>query len=170
LGSGSAFDRRLGGLTRALALVGGIAVIFIMLVTVADVTLRYLFNSPIKGTLDLTQMAMVVTVFCAIGYAGWTGRHIVVDMIPPLFPPAVERAWMALIDLVGAAFMLGIAWQSVLAAIDYAETRQISFTLHIPLHPFLAVVGVGALIYGIVLLVLATRPRKPESQTPRSEI
>jgi TRAP-type C4-dicarboxylate transport system permease small subunit len=170
LGPGSAFDRHIGGLTRALCLLGGVAVIVIMLVTVADVAMRYLFNSPIKGTLDLTQMAMVVTVFCAIAYAGWTGRHIVVDMIPPVFPPVVERIWMAVIDLIGAAFMLGIAWQSVLAAIDYAETRQISFTLHIPLYPFLAVVGLGALVYGLVLLVLAVRPRKAETHTPQSEI
>jgi TRAP-type C4-dicarboxylate transport system permease small subunit len=170
LGPGSAFDRHLGGLTRALCLVGGLAVIFIMLVTVADVAMRYLFNAPIKGTLDLTQMAMVVTVFCAIAYAGWTGRHIVVDMIPPVFPPAVERVWIALIDLIGAAFMLGVAWQSVLATIDYAKTREVSFTLHIPLYPFLAVVGVGALVYGAVLLVLAIRPRKPEAHTPQSEI
>ena len=168
MGPGSSFDRRLGGVTRALALVGGVAVVFIMLVTVADVAMRYLFNSPIKGTLDLTQMAMVVTVFCAIGYAGWTGRHIVVDMIPPVFPPAVERLWMALIDLVGAAFMLGIAWQSVLATIDYAKTGEVSFTLHVPLYPFFAVVGIGALVYGVVLLVLATRPRRADA--PHSEI
>lgn len=170
MGPGSAFDRRFGGLTRALCFVGGLAVLFIMLVTVADVAMRYLFNSPIKGTLDLTQMAMVVIVFGAIGYAGWTGRHIVVDMIPPVFPPAVERAWMAVVDLVGAAFMLGIAWQSVLATIDYAETGEVSFTLHIPLYPFFVVVGIGALVYAIVLLILATRPRKPEAHTPQSEI
>jgi TRAP-type C4-dicarboxylate transport system permease small subunit len=170
LSPGSDFDRRFGGFTRALCLAGGVAVLFIMLVTVADVALRYLFNSPIKGTLDLTQMAMVITVFCAIAYAGWTGRHIVVDMIPPVFPPAVERVWMAIIDVIGAAFMLGIAWQSVLATLDYAKTREVSFTLHIPLYPFLAVVGFGALVYGAVLVVLVLRPRKPQDRAPQSEI
>jgi TRAP-type C4-dicarboxylate transport system permease small subunit len=153
-------EGRFGFALRGLCLIGGLAILFIMLATVADVAMRYLFNAPIKGTLDLTQMAMIFAVFCALAHCGWSGGHIVVDVLAPMFGARTLRIMSAAIDAVGAAFMLGVAWQSVLAAVDYANTGEVSFTLHVPLFPFFLVVAAGALIYAAVLVAAVARPRR----------
>jgi TRAP-type C4-dicarboxylate transport system permease small subunit len=157
----SSFDRWFGQALRVLCLIGGLAILFMMLVTVADVAMRYLFNSPIKGTLDLTQMAMSIAVFLALAYCGWTGGHIFVDVLAALFPRWLARSLAVFVNTVGGAFMLGVAWQSALAVADYATTGEVSFTLHVPLYPFFAVVAFGSLAYAVVLGLAAAWPDRP---------
>jgi len=157
----SRLDRWFGRALRHLCLIGGLAILFMMLVTVADVAMRYLFNAPIKGTLDLTQMSMSIAVFSALAYCGWTGGHVVVDVLAALFPRWIARILCVVVSFVGGAFMLGVAWQSAVAVADYATTGEVSFTLHVPLYPFFAVVAFGSLAYAIVLGLAAARPDRP---------
>jgi TRAP-type C4-dicarboxylate transport system permease small subunit len=156
----SGLETRVTRRLRGLAFIGGLAIFVIMVVTSADVFLRYVFNAPLSSNVDITQMAMVVAVFCAIAYAGWTGGHIVVDVFTGLFPPAVSRVLAILVDLVGAALMAGIAWHSWLAALDYRDTGEVSFTILVPKYPFLIVVAVGSALYAAILLYSALFPAR----------
>jgi TRAP-type C4-dicarboxylate transport system permease small subunit len=146
-----------GRLLWSAALVAGVAVLGMMAMTAADVFMRYVFNAPLGSTVDVTQMAMVVAVFFALAHCGWTGGHVVVDVVAGVLPRVLLRPIAVATDLVGTALMLGIAWQSVVAAVDYAETGEVSFTIQVPLYPFLAVVAAGSLAYAAVLFATAAR-------------
>lgn len=56
-------DKTLGWLSRLLNYIGMGAVVVIMLLTVADVLMRSLFNKPITGTEELTEYLMVAVVY-----------------------------------------------------------------------------------------------------------
>ncbi len=59
--------------------------------TVLDVVLRYVFNRPFSGSLEITEFAMSVIVFLGIAYCGWVGGHVAVDILErPLEDPRLR--------------------------------------------------------------------------------
>lgn len=62
-------------------------ILFVMLFVCAEVVMRYAFNSPIPGHLELSELFMPVIVFLAIAYTqshrGHVGMTLVVDNLPP---------------------------------------------------------------------------------------
>ena len=82
-----AFGRAL----RLMALCGGIVLVALMGYTVLDVILRYGFNKPFSGSLEITEFAMSLIVFFGIAYCGWTGGHVAVDILErPLENPKLR--------------------------------------------------------------------------------
>jgi len=99
-----------GRFLRLLALAGGIVLMLLMKYTVLDVVLRYGFNRPFSGSLDLTEFAMAVIVFLGIAYCGFTGGHVAVDILErPLEHPRL-RFVPVLLTFVSAVLFAAIAW------------------------------------------------------------
>jgi len=147
---------------RALAAVSGVGIVAMMLLTCADVFLRYLFNAPIEGTLDVTQMLMVVVVFFGLAYCGWTRGHVVVDVLRELLPAKVIVPLAVLVNAIGAVAMLAMAWQSVETSFTYMITGETPMTVLIPKYPFIWVAAFGALTYAAILLFKTVRPDERE--------
>ena len=57
-----------------------VALIIMMVATLADVSLRYLFNSPIRGTYELVEAMMAVFVFNGMSTAFLQRRNIAIDL------------------------------------------------------------------------------------------
>ena len=143
---------------RGLAAVSGAGIVAMMLLTCADVLLRYLFNAPIEGTLDLTQMLMVVIVFFGLAYCGWTGGHVVVDLIRELLPARIIVPLAIAVNAVGAMAMLAMAWESIQTSLIYMLTGETPMTVLIPKYPFIWIAAFGALTYAAILLFKTVRP------------
>jgi TRAP-type transport system small permease protein len=130
----------------------------LMFLTVGDIIGRYLSGtipgfSPIPGTFELTEFALVVVVFSAIGYTQVRGEHISINVLTSHFPQRVQailNSIMYLLCIVGFAL---IAWQSVVYAGRLIEGRNVSGVLSIPMYPFLIVVAIGSVIYCLALAV-----------------
>ncbi len=62
-------------------------ILFVMAFVCAEVVMRYLFNAPIPGHLELSELFMPVIVFLAVAYTqshrGHVGMTLVVDNLPP---------------------------------------------------------------------------------------
>ena len=75
-------------IVRAVALYcGGAVLAIMMMVIIVDVTGRYVFNTPLDGSLDLSIVLLVLAVSCAIGYGGRTGAHVTADMVTTVVGP-----------------------------------------------------------------------------------
>ena len=80
-----------GRVLRWMALAGGWVIVALMLYTVLDVILRYVFNKPFSGSLEVTEFAMSAIVFLGIAYCGWVGGHVAVDILErPLDNPKLR--------------------------------------------------------------------------------
>jgi TRAP-type C4-dicarboxylate transport system permease small subunit len=78
-------------LTRAVALYcGGVLLFVLMGIIVVDVTGRYVFNSPLYGSLDLSITFLVLIVASSIAYGGRTGAHVTADIFKTLLGPRFE--------------------------------------------------------------------------------
>jgi len=143
---------------RGLAAVSGAAIVAMMLLTCADVFLRYLFNAPIEGTLDLTQMLMVIVVFFGLAYCGWTGGHVVVDLLRELLPVKVIVPLAIAVNAAGAVAMFAMGWESIQTSLVYMLTGETPMTVLIPKYPFIWIAAFGSFTYAAVLVFKSFRP------------
>jgi len=134
----------------------GVFLATMMLLTVADVTLRAAFNTPIRGTYELVELLLACTFFAALPAVFLRDEHIVVDVIDTFAPrrvPGLKRGAEAL-----AVVVLGVmAWQGWIAAADTLAFGDVTADLGLPriLHWVALLAGViGA---GIAALAMALR-------------
>src|SRR5438034_1697915 len=128
---------------------GYLAAVFLaamMLLTVADVALRALFNRPIHGTFELIELCLACTIFVALPAVFLRDEHLVVDVVDHLARPAVVKV----LDLFGAIASLAVLslmfWQMVPLARDMQEFGDVTADLSIPklFYWIPVLLGVGA--------------------------
>jgi TRAP-type C4-dicarboxylate transport system permease small subunit len=106
----SGIERVVGWLVGAAALLGGVALVFLVGVICVDVVGRA-FGAPLYGSRDLVQMGAVLVIFGGMAYADRKEGHIQVDILEKAFSPEVNRWLRVLGYLVGAVAFALIAWQ-----------------------------------------------------------
>jgi TRAP-type C4-dicarboxylate transport system permease small subunit len=144
-----------GSLLRLLALIGGWVIVALMVYTVADVILRYVFNLPFSGSIEVTEFAMAAIVFLGIAWCGWLGGHVAVDILErPLEDPRLRFVPIILTFISGVLF-LAIAWLTVDEAL--ATMSRVSNMMRWPHYPFQFIVALGSAMYAIVLFIQCGR-------------
>lgn len=160
-------SKTVGDVVRLLAIGSGIILLCLMLLTVVAVTLRK-FNHPILGAQDLSESGLIIVVFFAMAYSGWTGGHIAVDLIGGF----IKRRTLDLMDTVTRAvsggFFLVVAWQSARQGFDALEYGDGFNLLPIPHYPFFFIIAFGSAVFAFILFVLAARAASglPEIKKP----
>jgi TRAP-type C4-dicarboxylate transport system permease small subunit len=151
----------LDNLLRWMALAAGAVLLLLMFGTVADVVLRYFFNAPFRGSLEMTEFAMALIVYLSIAYCGWKGAHIEVDLFDKWLSRPALRLLPAILALIGAALFAVIAW--LLASESFASMKQASNMMKIPYFPFRMTAAFGSAMFALVLVVQAVNifRRKP---------
>lgn len=140
------------GVTAALALFA------IMALTFFDVGGRKLLSNSIPGSLELTELLMVAVIFAALPLVSLRGEHVVFDSLDSRLPPGVRRTQQALVHLLCAASMLGLAWLMWQTGSDFRAAGEVTAQLGIPKHPFIYGMGVLCGLTGVIHLILLARP------------
>ena len=128
----------------------GMAVFMLMVtLTFADVFLRYFFHNSLNGTVEATELFMVVVVFSSIAYTQWTRNHVVMDVLTASMTPRWQSIWEA----VTAFWSVVVAVLCVYASIRYGQrTSSITAVLQISLKPFIYFVAFGFFTLLLTLL------------------
>jgi TRAP-type C4-dicarboxylate transport system permease small subunit len=124
-----------------------------MLLTVADVFLRYAFSRPITGTTELTEMMMacllLATVWCAV-----ERRHITVGIVMDHLAPRVQ----AIVDSITLLAALGVyiilSWQGLVKALYSWKYHLQSSMIHVPEFPFRGMLALSLAVLCLVLIRL----------------
>ena len=66
----------------ALAVLAGLVLAVLTLLTFVDVVLRYVFTRPIPGAQDVQAVAMIIVLFLALPLVTRMDGRIVVDLVP----------------------------------------------------------------------------------------
>jgi len=129
-----------------------IAGIMVFLVA-ADAVGRYVFNRPIVGVLEITELMMVFIVFLAFAYVESKNGHVRVDLILSRFPRKVRPYIECLVTVISLGTIGIIAWQSVLYSLELQQGGNITASLGIPVSPFLLVVAFGCSLFCLQLIL-----------------
>ena len=102
----------------------------------ADVFMRYLFNAPIAGTLEITELVPVIVTYCAFTYTAQQGRHIRTTFLLLRLPGPAVRILNFFSYALMVLFLLLLIWQSALEAMRSWEIKEYSQGLiAVPRYP-----------------------------------
>jgi len=132
----------------------GIALFAIMVLTFLDVGGRKLLDNSITGSLELTELLMVVVIFGALPLVSERGEHVVFDSLDPLLPKFIKIVQRALVHLLCALALLALGWLMWKTGNDFMGTRETTAQLKIIKAPFIYGMGLLCAFTGIVHLSL----------------
>ena len=135
-------------------LLAGIALFAIMVLTFLDVGGRKLLDNSITGSLELTELLMVVVIFGALPLVSERGEHVVFDSLDPYLPDAGKKIQRALVHLLCGAALLGLGWLMWQTGTDFLQTGETTAQLQILKAPFIYGMGVLCAFTGFIHLTL----------------
>jgi TRAP-type C4-dicarboxylate transport system permease small subunit len=138
-------------------LLSGIALFAIMTLTFFDVLGRKLLSHSITGSLEITELLMVVVIFAALPLVSRRGEHVEFDSLDPWLPDWLRRLQAVLVHLLCAAMLLGVAWLMWRTGGQFLETGETTAQLTILKAPFIYGMGVLCGITGLVHLALVDK-------------
>jgi TRAP-type C4-dicarboxylate transport system permease small subunit len=132
-----------------------------MLLTFVDVVARYLFNRPIRGAFELTELTLLVLIFAGLPLVSHGDEHVTMDFIDRMLPPrAVARLIRAVHAIVAATFFF-LTWQMIIKANRIAGYGDTTDVLRISVGPFVyfmaGMILLTALVHVFKVFVPGTR-------------
>ena len=139
-------------------LLSGIALFAIMALTFFDVLGRKFASHSITGSLELTELLMVVVIFGALPLVSRRGEHVEFESLDPYLPAWVRRAQAVLVHLLSAVLLLGLAFLMWRTGGQFRETGETTAQLQILKAPFIYGMAVLCGLTGLVHLALLRHP------------
>lgn len=143
---------KLGSLNAWLAKAGGYILLCMMLLTTCDVIGRYIFNAPITGAYEITEVMMVTVIFLFIGYTQAEKAHISIDLVVRLLPKKLRMTIDLITHLLSLFIIILIAWMNILRCLELMRRNEVTAILYIPVAPFVLILAIGCLVYSIELI------------------
>lgn len=143
--------------------------LFILMVfTCVDVFGRYLFNRPVVGGFELTQIFLAILIFAGLPLITLRNEQITVDLFESFVPNSARRIQYAIVQLVGA-FISGLLSRQLWGRGNQLTLmRDTTVEYQIPLsyvaYAMSAIMAVTALVF---VLMAFSRPLAPP---PSSEV
>src|SRR6185437_2886225 len=137
------WGRAVGAVARWLGYASAACLIAMMMITVADVTLRAAFNRPITGTYDLVQFFLVGVVFLNLPAVFLAEENIFVDLVDHFVAAPVVAALRLGGGGLGLAFLALVAWQVIGPAIDSVNFGETASDLPVSLGWYWALIILG---------------------------
>ena len=141
-----------GGVLSALALFA------IMALTFFDVLGRKLADNSIPGSLEVTELLMVVVIFASLPLVSLRGEHVLFDSMDSYLPPGVLRVQKALIHVVLAALLIALAFLMWRTGTEFAASGETSAQLKISKAPFIYGMAIMCGLAGLVHIGLIFQP------------
>jgi TRAP-type C4-dicarboxylate transport system permease small subunit len=126
-----------------------------MVVTGVHVILRKITPISVPDSIGLTELSMVLIVFCTMGYLQTKDGHVRVDMFVGKFALRAKLLITGVIFIVGAIILFVMFYASALQIPIQYETKLATSVLKIPIWPFYIVMCVGLFMYVVSLTLSA---------------
>jgi TRAP-type C4-dicarboxylate transport system permease small subunit len=136
-----------------------LALTILMLITVADVFLRYLFNSPVRGSYDMVESMLLVFVFNSMAAGFFLRRNVVIDLIDSAVGRRATAVLIRIADLLSVVCLGLLLWAMLGPAMQAYEYGDRKLELNLPIYILwiLAFVGAAGTIF-CALVTLVARP------------
>ncbi|MEM8852205.1 MAG: TRAP transporter small permease [Pseudomonadota bacterium] len=139
--------------TFALSATAAVLLMAMMGLTVADVVGRYLFNSPVPGAFEATEIMLALAIFAGLPLVTARGEHIQVRLLLDQLPGAAVWLLERLADTLVFLLLTGTAWLLYRRGEDLAAFGDSTILLGIPLAPVAfalsALTGLAALVAAV---------------------
>jgi len=124
-----------------------------MTLTFFDVGGRKLASASIPGSLELTELLMVVVIFAALPLVSIRREHVVFDSFDHVLPRPLRRLQSVLVNLLCGSLLMGLAWLMWQTAGEFAQAGETTAQLKLLKAPFIYGMSVLCGLTGLVHLL-----------------
>ena len=154
----SRLDRALGRLVAAANAVSAASVLVLMILVVADITGRYLFNRPVPMAYEFGSFILVFIVFLALASTQRMGAHIRVEFVTLRLPTRARVCLDILAYCLGIMIYATILWRGFgWAWTSWLVGDYVAGLINIPRYPSQFAVPLGAAILCLQFVADVTR-------------
>jgi TRAP-type transport system small permease protein len=131
------------------------ALFLMMFFVAAGVIARYLMHRPIKGDMEIQELAMVLVVFVALPFLQSEKGNVYVELLIDRLKGRKKAILGSFAYTLGIIIIAFLVWQTgVKAARDFASFgSNVTLALYIPIAPFLLIADIGLGLFGIEWLI-----------------
>ena len=140
------------------------ALFAIMVLTFFDVSGRKLFSNSIPGSLELTELLMVIVIFAGLPLVSERGEHVIFDSLDSVWPAWLVTIQKTFVHLICAALMLGLAWLMWDTGVQFSGNGETTAQLKISKAPFIYGMAIFCGVTGLVHAVLAFFPGREAAE------
>ena len=142
----------MGRIVSAATYVGMFIVVGMAVLTGVDVVGRALFQSPLKGTYELSEIFLSSIVAFGIAATTAAEEHITVDTLFVKLRPSGQRLLKLTANFFGIVVFAILIWQGIVAGLGSIAAHEGTEVLGVPIYPFRFVLAFGFLLSFIVLI------------------
>lgn len=137
---------------RYIYIFAGFALVFMMLLTVADVIMRE-FGHPIVGTYELVGFSAVVVIGFCIPYTTSVRSHICVEFFTMKMSAGVQRILRIITRFLGIFLFILIGYNLFKMGLDLLKSGEVSLTIQMPFYPIAFAISICCFIQAITQLI-----------------
>ena len=138
--------------TKILNAIGGAALTFMMLLTVADVIMRA-FGRPLVGTYEIVALSLALVVGITIPKVSFDRGHVNVDVLLERVPKGNKDILNTFTRLVCFFLFVGLGYNLFSVANEFRTSGEVSPTIQVPAYPLAYAVGFCCFIECLVFLL-----------------
>jgi TRAP-type C4-dicarboxylate transport system permease small subunit len=145
---------------RVLAIIGGVVLGAIIILTVVSVTGRALIWAglgPIPGDFEIVEALTGFAVFCFLPYCQLMRGHAILDLFTNLLGPTAVRYIDALAEIIAMIVLAVIAWRLTYGFMDKFRNGETSFIVQFPIWWAYAACLLPAYVSVMAAMVTSTR-------------
>lgn len=136
-----------------LALLAAVLLVFIMLGTVTEVTVRYLLGGAIKWMMETVEYSLLFITFLATTWLLKTEGHVIMDVVLDRLKPRTQALTNMITSILGAIVCLVIAWYGVeVTWSNFQRGIVLGTVLEPPIFIILSIIPVGSFLLFIQFL------------------
>ncbi|MEK9684404.1 MAG: TRAP transporter small permease [Rhodospirillaceae bacterium] len=124
--------RFLFSVTYGLALLGGVILCLMALLTTVSVSGRYFFNAPITGDFELIGLGTGIAVFSFLPFCQLMRENVIVDF----FLSHTSKRFQSFFDFVGnlsyGLIIVLMTWRTPIGGIEVYNSNQMTLILELP--------------------------------------
>ncbi|MFH1646418.1 MAG: TRAP transporter small permease [Chloroflexota bacterium] len=147
----------INSVSRSANIVAMAVLVAMMLLTVADVTMRYVFRKPLLGSMELSEYMMIVVVFLALPWCAAQGRQVKVDLVVARFKPRARAIVDSLTILFSLVVGVILTWRNLAESLVLLQLHKVSSLLDIPTYIFYLIMSAGFAILCLVIVTLLVK-------------
>jgi TRAP-type C4-dicarboxylate transport system permease small subunit len=154
----------LGRPGRALSTLAGTMIFIMMVVTTVDVIGRDVFNLPLFGAFEMTEILMGLVIFAGMPLTTAVREHITVNFLESVVSWRVRCIQAALGDVLCAAVAAVMAWRIHLRGLDLIAAHETTMMLGVGRGYIAIVMGILLAAAALVFLCNASRSVRAASR------
>jgi len=155
--------RWLARVIEAWALLGGLVLLAVVIMTTVSAITGYAFASPFPGDFELTEMGVAIAAFAFLPYCQLTFANVSADIFTQNAGPVVNRWLSRLGSFIAFLFSLLLIWRMSAGMADYQTYLETTTILQIPIWYAFIPTLMSLVLLAVAALVTFAIPEGSES-------